>query len=203
MHKDLAKLFWSRITKRSHELAGGPNANWEQWQQAASETHTWAHNAGFANIPDRDVWIADVKASIGFGGRDAALAGHRKRRAAETHEDGAHATIRTRYLQLVQSTDLLPPDTVLNAAMGAKNGTISSIRSELRKNGYEFHKQPDGGYSVTRPAPVITSREPARMVESAELALLKSIDAHLEHLVTISQKLLAVWNGDSQNATPA
>lgn len=71
----------------------------------------------------------------------------------EQKQDGD--SYKARYTRLVEAHDVLPPDAVLNDAWGCADGTLSSIRSELRQQGYEFDKSNGLWKVVKRPsAPV-------------------------------------------------
>lgn len=83
-------------------------------------------------------------------------------------EDGS---IQGRYVDYAVKHDWLPPDDVLNDIWGIGNGTLTSIRSRMKKVGFEFAKDRGGWSVVKRPAekPIrLPSHRPTEPTEPTE-----------------------------------
>ena len=59
------------------------------------------------------------------------------------------ATLESQYLDLLMIENVIPSDTYFNKLWGAKNGTLSSMRSRLKKLGFVFESA-HGGWIVTK-----------------------------------------------------
>jgi|WetSurMetagenome_2_1015567.scaffolds.fasta_scaffold96861_3 hypothetical protein len=57
-----------------------------------------------------------------------------------------------KYLDLAMTEDFLPSDSLLNKLWGSKNGTLSSVRSRMKKVGFELRPEHGGWVVEKRPA---------------------------------------------------
>lgn len=102
------------------------------------------------------------------------------------------AGYKARYVALIAQHDVLPPDAVLNAAWGCGDGTLSSLRSELKKAGYEFARIDEGMFRVTkRPAPVPVPVVVEPQVQPAPVAVELVPGEQLEMQLSLNDQLRA------------
>jgi hypothetical protein len=137
-----AKELHSELMVLAHTLKTGSYVDGPSIKQAADMV---AKRHGFQSGLELQQQIGAV--TQGFGKSKAKPAA---KPAAKPHSESYKA----RYRKLVESHDQLPSDSFMNDLWGCGDGTLSSIRSELRREeGYDFASA-NGAWMVTkRPAP--------------------------------------------------
>ena len=103
-------------------------------------------------------------------------------------------TLQDRYRDLVNEHDVLPKDPALAAAWGCDpKSTISSIRSVLRKEGYDFDVGADVVTVTLRPEPETISDEtprPATVPINGGVGLMERLDV----IIVLLTRLTRVWD---------
>lgn len=62
-------------------------------------------------------------------------------------------TIREKMREYLLTHETLPPDVEMAKIIGCATGSMSSTRSDLRKEGFRFNGTPDTGWMVIPPSP--------------------------------------------------
>ena len=64
----------------------------------------------------------------------------RKQARASHHRIGGHLSLTDAYREMAMAHDYLPSDDALNTLLGLTHGTLSSIRTRLKSEGFEFQR---------------------------------------------------------------
>lgn len=110
-----------------------------------------------ANAAYRKVALAAgiTDAEYGDWKRDVTMAGMTSNDVAKNGKRDSD-TYKSRYTALAMKHDVLPSDAILNDMWGCGDGTLSSLRAHMKREGYAFEDVDGGGKRVImRPAPPV------------------------------------------------
>jgi len=137
-----------------------------------------------------DWWSAVHKIGISSATGDAKTNGKANGKS-EAPRDG---TIKARYFRLISEQDKVPTDDVLRVAFDCGDATLSSFRSEWRKQGYDFRYVAGDGVYITRP--VEQSAEPAEIAPEETPSndnAFRECEKRLDTIIALLSRLLDAW----------
>ena len=115
---------------------------------------------------------------------------------------------RERYRDMARKYPFLPLDVVVNEMWGCGNGTLSSIRSVLKSEGFDFKTSAAGWEVIKRPAPPkpVAPTSPPKPTTpplvQPELALSTSDNAaivtRLDTIIVLLRSLAEAWNANCE-----
>jgi hypothetical protein len=180
------KLIYGKIMTRAMELSHAQGAKFQMKgvQVAAAQEYYDRHPEDRFDMAFTSWWGAIMKGATSKAVEPASV---QESHGTKKHKD----TLEGRYLDVLMVEDVVPSDTFFNNLWGAKNGTLSSIRSRLKREGFAFQAS-HGGFIVTeRPKERPECRKIAKNVASVEQYPLIEAPVSVPAQVPVEQPVVA------------